>query len=100
MCRLNYISNSFSPKMLSGKKNKVSFRRISEETFNKQILTSKSIVGHQDIADMIGVESNRESVKLKHGDTVYVVLAKAERLPEGHTLVRNKDNFYYMQCKV
>lgn len=86
--------------MLTGKKNTVSFKRISEDTFNKQILTSKSIIGHQPLADLIGVEANRESVHLSRGDTVYCVLAKAERLPENHTLIQDKSHFYYMQCKV
>lgn len=97
---MKYIANSFSPKMLKGKKAIVSFKKISEETFKKQIPHAKSIIGHKELADMIGVETNRESVRLEHGDIVYCVLAKADRLPENHSLVRNKDNFYYMQCKV
>ena len=97
---MQYISNSFSPKMLTGKKNTVSFKTISAEKFNKEILHSKSIIGHQKLADLIGVEANRESVHLKHGDKVYCVLAKANRLPESHELVTDKNSLYYVQCKV
>lgn len=97
---MKYIANSFSPKMLKCKKAKVSFKQISEETFKKQIPHSKSIIGHKELADLIGVEANRESVQLEHGDIVYCVLAKAERLPEGHAMVTDKRDFYYVQCKV
>ena len=97
---MQYIANSFSPKMLSGKKNIVSFKTISEEQFNKHIKDSKSIIGHSKLADMIGVEANRESIKLQKGDTVYCVLAKANRLPENHQFIKNKDTFYYVKCKV
>ncbi|MBO7210110.1 MAG: DUF1874 domain-containing protein [Methanobrevibacter sp.] len=97
---MNYIGNSFSPKMLTGKKNKVSFKRISEDTFRKHLLGSKSIIGHEQLADMIGVEANRESIHLQHGDTLYCVLAKPERLPEKHSIIIDRNSFYYMQCKV
>lgn len=97
---MNYIANSFSPKMLSGKKNIVSFKTISEQQFNKQILHSKSIIGHEELAQMVGVEANRESISLQHGDTVYCVLAKANRLPENHSFIKDKDSLYYVKCKV
>ena len=86
--------------MLGCKKAKVSFKKISEETFKKQIPHSKSIIGHKELADIVGVEANRESVSLKHGDIVYCVLAKADRLPNGHQLVKDQNSFYYVQCKV
>ena len=97
---MKYISNSFSPKMLQGKKSKVSFKKISKENFEKQLLTGKSIIGHKNIADILGIEKNRESVKLEHGDVLYCVLAKANRLGENQFLIKDEDSFIYYQCKV
>lgn len=97
---MKYVSNAFSPKMLKENITNVCFEKISESKFFKEIVDAKSIVGHEDIASMIGVEPNRESVYLKQGDELYCVLAKAERLPEGHMLVRNMDSFCYVYCKI
>lgn len=86
--------------MLEGKKQRVSFRKITEDTFNKAILQSKSVVGHKPIADMIGVETNRESILLNKGDVLYCVLAKANRLNEKHPIITDKDEFNYIKCKI
>jgi len=44
-----------------------------------------SIVGHEDLAKVLGVPFNRQSVKLLPGDRLYVAQYYGERLPEGCT---------------
>lgn len=42
-----------------------------------------SVIGHEDIARVLGVPFNRISVKLKDGDILYVAQLQGGRLPEG-----------------
>ena len=77
-----YISNAFSLGMLP--KNlleKVKFDPSSQE--EALGVPAKSIVGHADTAEVLGVEFNRESVTLEAGDVMYVAQLQGGRLPEG-----------------
>lgn len=44
-----------------------------------------SIIGHADLAAMLGLPFNRQSVILQHGDVLYVAQVIGGRLPEGCT---------------
>jgi hypothetical protein len=44
-----------------------------------------SIIGHQDLANILGVPMNRESIKLQDNDVLIVAQVMGGRLPEGST---------------
>lgn len=90
----NYITNAFSINMLSDKvfPCSVQFDDLTECASDiKQLvgyfvnLGYKSCVGHKDLANIVGVEFNRESITLNKGDTVIIIQYRGERLPEGTT---------------
>ena len=92
------ISNSFSPKMLSGKGAQiVTFKQISRETFDKKTEDAYSIIGHKGIAKLLNKPFNRETIHLKKGDELYIALSSRGRLEEGHGL---QDSTYFMRCKI
>lgn len=89
-----YIVNAFSINMLD--RNifpcSVSIDDLTSFTSNiKQTITNfiksgyKSCIGHKDLANIVGVEFNRETVILEKGDMAIVVQYIGERLPEGTT---------------
>lgn len=97
---MKYVSNSFSPKMLNGKgSHKVTFKQISKQNFDKNIVDAYSIIGHKAIAQRINKPFNRESIKLKHGDILYLVLSSDKRLPEDSKL-NDTSSLYYVKCIV
>ena len=76
-----YVSNAFSLQMVAPENlNRVRFEALHCQP-NLQGL--KSIVGHADIAAVLGVEMNRASVTLERGDTMAVAQLVGGRLPEG-----------------
>ena len=57
---------------------------LASEKFRIKILDGrKSIIGHQDLANIIGVECNRESIALNPGDCLLVCQVIGGRLPVG-----------------
>ena len=97
---MKYVSNNFSPKMLKGKgAHIVSFKQISQETFDQKTKDAYSIIGHEDIAKLLNKPYNRESIQLEQGDELYIALCNKTRLPE-KAGVQAKSSLHYMQCKV
>ena len=97
---MKYVSNNFSPKMLKGKgAHIVSFKQISQETFDQKTKDAYSIIGHEDIAKLLNKPYNRESIQLEQGDELYIALCNKARLPE-KAGVQAKSSLHYMRCKV
>lgn len=73
-----YLSNAFSLQMVCANA-KVGIVEISKDSipFDRVI----SVVGHQDIADMLGVEINRVNARLQEGDILYVAQYCGGQLP-------------------
>lgn len=71
---MKYISNAFSTKMLNPNTHPVmhmtrtNYEEIQE---NKKELISS--IGHQNIADHIGIKKERMNIQLEKGDTLYLV---------------------------
>jgi hypothetical protein len=84
---MNYVGNSFSLQMLPGTV-RVTCERLDTAPDLDEIPGGfRSVVGHADIAAIICVPYNRESVRLLVGDSVYVVQVVGGRLPEGTTVL-------------
>lgn len=86
-----YLANALSLQMLEAMPAIHKIREAKEEEiFNVAADGSKtlangivSVIGHEDIARVLGVPFNRISVKLKDGDILYVAQLQGGRLPEG-----------------
>jgi len=94
---MNFISNAFSLNMIESPKlgrrftievTKMAKALIVEEVRNGEY---KSVIGHRDVAEIVSedlvaeVPFNRESVKLRAGDSMIVAQYVGPRLKEGCT---------------
>lgn len=77
---MNIICNAFSIKMLPKGNHQVNFDQV--DGFPKDCV---SFVGHQDTANMLGVECHRGDCKITRDDVLYVAQYVGPRLPEGAT---------------
>ena len=59
-----------------------------------------SAIGHQDTANVLGVEMNRVNVTLKKGDVAYVAQLQGGRLPEGSTTLPPGFSFKFFKVEV
>lgn len=58
----------------------LSVREIKREEIPSD---AHSVIGHEDLANILGVPFNRESITLQKGDVLYVAQLTGGRLPEG-----------------
>ena len=80
-----YISNAFSLQMVQPE-DLPQVRIVAIErpaAYEVLVGVATSIVGHADIAAVLGVAMNRASVTLERGDYLYVAQLIGGRLPEG-----------------
>ena len=89
-----YLLNAFSLQMLEGDAT-VRFTEVSELP---EGLTSA--IGHQDTANVLGVEMNRVNVTLRKGDTAFVAQLQGGRLPEGSTTLPKGFSFKFYKVEV
>lgn len=73
---MKYIGNAFSPAMFKKEEGDilVSIKTITEHQFMKARHHAKSVIGHPELAEHFDLPLNRESVYLKRGDMLYIVL--------------------------
>lgn len=94
---MQYISNAFSLQMLdwSTYPININIRPIHPRDVGGNLLIDgfESCIGHSDtakvISNILGIEipCHRKSVKLHHGDVLYVAQFMGGRLPEGTTML-------------
>lgn len=94
-----YISNAFSLQMLNSDA-MISVEEIPEEDFNNVKNIAKSVVGHEDTANVLGVEFNRENITLNKGDILYVAQIVGGRLPEGATELPDGFRFKFLKVAI
>ena len=94
-----FISNAFSLQMLNSDA-MISVEEIPEEDFNNVKNTAKSVVGHKDTANVLGVEFNRENITLNKGDVLYVAQIVGGRLPEGCTQLPDGFKFKFLKVAI
>jgi len=97
---MKYIGNAFSFQMLIGKGGNLEWENISQTTFLKETKDAKSCVGNTDIANILGVEYNREPICLKEGDLLYLCQLYGKKLPTGATKLPKDCKFKYFKIKV
>lgn len=94
-----YVGNAFSTKMLDAPQT-VKFEMVDVNEFNEIKKTAISAVGHQDTANVLGVEMNRISLKLQKNDVLYIAELQGGRLPEGVTTLPEGFTFKYIKCEI
>lgn len=86
---MRYVCNAFSLQMLKDTgvsiNISINLKEISERTFKRLAENAKSIIGHKDLANLLGLEFNRESIKIDKNDELIVCQVWNGRLPEGCT---------------
>lgn len=95
---MNYIGNAFSLQMLGDNtKSTVGMDVICKEELLEVIEEGfyNSVIGHQDVADYIGLPMNRVNTILEEGDTLYVVQYVGGRLAEGAITVPDQNYQFY-----
>jgi len=93
-----FISNAFSLGMVET--NNLAGIRISvalSDEVAEAIHSGKSLVGHEATAKALGVAFNRESIKLRPGDELFVAQYQGERLPEGSTTLPKDAKFKWVR---
>lgn len=90
-----YLANAFSIQMLPEDGASVDFEVV--ETLPNGLV---SAVGHADTARVLGVECSRVSIKLGHGDILYVAQLMGGRLPEGTTTLPEGFSFKFFKITV
>lgn len=103
-----YLGNAFSLQMLDmtdAEYKDICVKKVGDLEI-KAILggangkTVHSVIGHQDLANILGVPYNRESVTLKKGDRLYVAQVIGGRLPEGTTVLPEGFKLTYLRVDV
>jgi hypothetical protein len=89
---MSYLLNSFSLQMVTGFPVTVKFEEVTE--LPRGLV---SAVGHQDTANVLGVQMNRVSVTLKSGDVFYIAQLQGGRLPEGSTTLPEGYSFKFLK---
>jgi hypothetical protein len=81
---MNYLGNAFSLQMLQDE-----FATIETCPIDRADIPDdcESVIGHQDLADYLGVPMCRANITLDLNDTLYVAQFSGGRLPEGTSLL-------------
>ena len=69
---MKYITTSISLSMVQSNDYDLEIHRLSEDEFKVLIKGAYSCVGYEDVADILGIEYNKEPVKARPGDILYV----------------------------
>ena len=105
-----YIGNAFSLQMLSSLNQEwlsnattnIEVQEISKNMFTSLIerYDAKSCIGHQDLASILDLPFNRESITLESGDHLLVAQLVGGRLEEGTTTLPPTHKLKFLLVKV
>lgn len=73
---------------------------ITKERFDYYKQHAVSYVGHRDLAKLLDVDYNRESLKLRDGDILLVAQLMGGRLPEGATELPHNVSIKYLCMQI
>lgn len=90
-----YLGNAFSLQMC-----KEFPANISVEKVDAIPSDCKSVIGHQDLANILGVPMNRQSIQLEKNDVLIVAQVMGGRLPEGSTTLPEGTSIELLQVTV
>ncbi|MCX7928944.1 MAG: DUF1874 domain-containing protein [Patescibacteria group bacterium] len=92
------LLNSFSLNMLKSEKTSILCSAVSREYFLKlrDAGLLESYIGHQDLANILGVPFNRATVNLSN-EKIIVAQYRGERLPEGTTVLPQNSKIEFFE---
>ena len=90
-----YLINAFSLQMLTAFPSNVKFEEV-----DKLPDGLVSAIGHQDTANVLGVQMNRVNITLSKGDVAYIAQLQGGRLPEGSTTLPEGFTFKYIKVTI
>lgn len=94
-----FLLNAFSLQMVSASNYNVSVKEI-ETPSAEELKGMDSAIGHPDTAAVLGVQCNRISITLKHGDKAVVAQLQGGRLPEGATTLPEGFFFKFLEIRI
>lgn len=89
------LANAFSLQMLQDFPVTIKVEEVAELPKGLE-----SYIGHQDTANVLGVEYRRDNITLKKGDVLYVAQLMGGRLPEGATTLPEGFRFKFLKVEV
>ena len=92
---MNYLGNAFSLQMCKEFPANISVEKV--DTIPSDCV---SVIGHQDLANILGVSMNRSSIKLESGDKLIVAQVMGGRLPEGTTVLPEGTTIEFLEITV
>lgn len=95
-----YLVNAFSLQMLNDFNTTIHISELEESYFNEMKSNLLSAIGHQDTANVLGVEMNRVNISLDKGDFIIVAQLVGGRLPEGSTTLPVGFSFKYLLVRI
>lgn len=88
---MEYLGNAFSLQMVpDDEASLVSITPLEKEEWEAMLERARvgeveSVIGHEDLARLLGVPCNRKNISLNRGDILYVAQVVGGRLPVGAT---------------
>lgn len=73
---------------------------VEIEEVNSFPETVVSVIGHQDTANVLGVQMNRKNITLEKGDVLYVAQLMGGRLPEGAVTLPEGFSFKFFRVTI
>lgn len=94
---MNYLGNAFSLQMLESLPSTILVEEVSKSDIPEDVV---SVIGHEDIARLVGYPVNRVSNKFTSEDTLYVAQYVGGRLPEGVTKLPDNAEIKFIKVNI
>lgn len=76
------MGNGFSSAMLSELDVVIIQKEITYERFCAESYTAKSVIGHEDLAELLGLEYNPGTITVNPGDVYIEIISVGGKLPK------------------
>ena len=95
-----FLINSFSLKMITSFPNDFRCDTISKERFDYYKQHAVSYIGNTGLANILNVDYNRESLKIRGGDVLLVADINGGRIPDDATTLPHNVTIRYLCVQV
>jgi len=91
-----FLASSFSFQMITNFPSDLHTDEITKEKFDYYKQHAISYMGNEDLANLLNVDYNRESLKLRGGDVLLVAQLMGGKLPKGATELPHNVSIKYL----
>lgn len=95
-----FLANSFSFQMITNFPFDSHTEEITKEKFDYYKQHAVSYMGNEDLANLLDVDYNRESLKLRGGDVLLVAQLMGGKLPKGATELPHNVSIKYLCMQI